>query len=84
MEKKKVKFTLSRVVTRDIVIDAFQGIRNFFGFRLRGYEKILDKHLREILDEMDIKYEVEWFRLNVNPLTSGSAMIVLYGEGYKK
>ena len=27
------------------------------------------------------KYKVDWFRLIVNPLTNGSAMVILYGEG---
>jgi len=75
------KFRIVRVVTKDIVTDAFQGLRNFFGFRLRGYEKILDKSLKEMFEEMELRYNVDWFRTIVNPLTNGSAMIILYGEG---
>jgi len=74
------KFTLTRVVTKDIVTDSFQGLRNLFGLRLRGYEKVLDKNIKEMIAEMELKYNVNWFRLIVNPLTNGSAMIILYGE----
>ena len=74
------KFKITRVVTKDLITDSFQGIRNLFGLRLRGYEKMLDKHLKEMFEEMDLKYNTNWFRLIVNPLTNQSAMIILYGE----
>ena len=73
-------FEITRVVTKDIVTDSFQGLRNFFGMRLRGYEKVLQKNTKEMLEEMNLKYNVKWFRMIVNPLTNGSAMIILYGE----
>ena len=73
-------FEITRVVTKDIITDSFQGLRNFFGLRLRGYENVLDKHIKEIFKEMELKYKVKWYRLIVNPLTNGSAMIILYGE----
>lgn len=79
-----VNFNITRVVTRDIVTDSFQALRNFFGLRLRGYEKKLDKTIKEITEEMELKYVVKWHRLIVNPLTNGSAMVILYGEGTEK
>lgn len=75
------RFQISRVVTKDIVTDSFQGLRNLFGFRLRGYESVLNKNINQMMEEMDIRYKVDWFRMIVNPLTSGSVMIILYGEG---
>ncbi len=74
------RFTITRVVTKDIITDSFQGLRNLFGLRLRGYEKVLDKNIKEMTEEMEIKYNVNWYRMIVNPLTSGSAMIIIYGE----
>jgi len=74
------RFTITRVVTKDIVTDSFQGLRNLFGLRLRGYEKVLDKNIKEMVKEMEIKYNVNWYRMIVNPLTNGSAMIIIYGE----
>lgn len=72
---------MTRVVTKDIVTDSFQGIRNFFGFRLRGYEKVIEKHLKEMIGLMEEKYSVDWFRIIINPLVNGSAIITVYGEG---
>jgi len=79
-----MKFHFQKVVTRDIVTDSFQGIRNIFGLRLRGYEKLLDKTIESLFQEMELKYNVSWFHLIVNPLTKGSAMIILYGEGEER
>jgi len=30
-------FSITRVTTKNIIIDSFQGLRNFLGLRLRGY-----------------------------------------------
>jgi len=73
-------FEITRVVTKDLITDSFQGLRNLFGMRLRGYEKLISRQTNEMLKEMNIRYNVKWFRLIVNPLTNGSAMIILYGE----
>lgn len=70
---------MTRVVTRDVFRDWFEGLRNFFGLRLRTYEKMLQLNIDELLKEMRIKYNVIWYRVNVNPLTNGSAMIIIYG-----
>jgi len=81
---KLEKFSLSRVVTKNIVIDSFQGLRNFFGLRLRGYEKMLNKHINELIKDAEYVYRISWWRLSINPLTNGSAMITIYGEGERK
>lgn len=78
------KFSITRVVTKDIVTDAFQGIRNLFGFRLRGYEKMLNRHLKELIELTELRYKIDWWRMSINPLTNGSAMITIYGEGTRK
>jgi len=83
MENNEQTFSLTRVVTKDIVNDMFQGLRNFFGLRLRGYEQVINKHTNELLIEANLRYKVKWFRMSVNPLTNGSCMITVYGEGEK-
>lgn len=81
MTTKSIKFSLTRVVTKDIFTDAFQSVRNMFGLRLRGYEKMLNKNISEMMKEMELKWKVDWFKLVVNPLARNSAMLILYGEG---
>lgn len=77
------KFNFTRVVTKNVVTDSFQGIRNLFGLRLRGYERMLQKAIEELTREAELKYKIKWYRLIVNPLVKGSAMIIFYGEGEK-
>jgi len=77
-------FHLQRVVTKDVVTDVFQGIRNFFGFRQRAYERMLQKHIHQMLEEMNLKFKVKWYRMIINPLNNGSAMIIIYGDGVKR
>ena len=76
-------FSITRVTTKNIIIDSFQGLRNFLGLRLRGYESMINKHTNEVIAEANLKYSIKWFRLSVNPLTNGSCMITIYGEGIK-
>lgn len=77
----KQDFTITRVVTRDIFRDWFARIRNMFGLRLRTYESMIKKNCDEMLKEMRLRYkEIGWYRLSINPLVDGSAMIILYGE----
>lgn len=62
-------------------MDSFQGIRNIFGLRLRGYERMINAGTNELLIEAKLKYKIKWYRLNINPLLKGSVMITIYGEG---
>lgn len=78
------KFSITRVATKNIVIDSFQGIRNIFGLRLRGYEGMIQKNIDAVMEEMELKYNVKWYRMSVNPLAKGSVMIIAYGEGNEK
>jgi len=81
MEKK---FSITRVVTRDVITDFIQIIRNLFGMRLKGYEDIISTNIKELIKEAEKKYKVDWWRLSINPLTHSSIMITIYGEGNKK
>lgn len=74
-------FIITRVVTRDIIRDAFNGIRNTFGLRLRNFEFVIQKSTTEMLEEMRLRYKVKWYRISINPLINGSCMINVYGEG---
>ena len=84
INQKLIKFRIVRVVTKDVITDSFQGIRNLFGLRLRGYEAMLTKNIDSAVEEMELTYNVKWFRMIINPLTKGSAMVIIYGEGMKK
>ena len=80
----KEKFSITRVVTRDVITDFIQIIRNLFGLRLKGYEDVISTNIRELINEAEKKYKTDWWRLSINPLTHSSIMITIYGEGNKK
>ena len=76
----KKDFSITRVVTKDIITDTFQSLRNLFGMRLRGYEGMINNNIKKLIEEKNLRYKkVEWWRLSVNPLTNGSAMLTIYG-----
>ena len=75
------QFSITRVATKNIVTDSFQGIRNLFGLRLRGYERMINEQTKILIEIMNKKYdEIKWWRISINPLAKGSAMITIYGE----
>jgi hypothetical protein len=75
------KFSITKVYTKNIIIDSFQRIRNIFGLRLRGYEKMINRATDALLEEANTKYpKIKWWRLTINPLTKGSVMLTIYGE----
>jgi hypothetical protein len=75
------QFSITKVYTKNIVTDSFQFVRNTFGLRLRGYERMINQGTKEITEEMNIRYKVKWYRLTINPMIKGSVMITVYGEG---
>jgi len=73
-------FVLTRVVTRDIIRDSFAVIRNLFGLRLRTYETMIQESVKSLQEEMRLRYKrIKWYRVSINPLVNGSAMITIYG-----
>jgi hypothetical protein len=79
-ENRTKQFSITRVVTRNIVTDSFQTVRNLFGLRLRGYEKMIQTAIEEITAEGYLRYKILWHRFSINPLGNKSCMIVMYGE----
>ena len=74
-------FIITRIITRDVLRDSFNSIRNFFGLRLRNFETRIMKNHYEMIQEMELKYKnIIWYRISFNPLVSGSVMINIYGE----
>ena len=79
------KFSITRVYTKNIVTDSFQGIRNIFGLRLRGYENMINTATKEMIELMELSYtKIKWWRMSINPLVKGSAMITIFGEHDEK
>ena len=74
-------FLITRVVTRDMVTDSFQWVKNMFGLRLRRYEDMIKKAHKEIIEEMRLVYpNILWYKMSINPMVDGAVMVTIYGE----
>lgn len=77
----KRNLCITRVVSRGFLTDIVERIRNFFGFRLRGYEFMANKAVLQIEEELSQKKVlVKWYRYEITQLTNGALMVMFYGE----
>lgn len=68
-----------KVVSRDVVSDALAEAQNLFGMNLRAYEKMIDKGIEQIKEDLGQK-RLKWFRYEITQLAHGAIAIMLYGE----
>lgn len=73
---------VNKTVTRNFIIDFVASIQNFFGLNLTGYEKMLNRGMKQIEKELKNK-ELKWFRYEITQLSNGALSITLYGEEKK-
>ena len=60
-------------------MDIIANLQNFFGMNLTSYEKMVDKAMEQIKDEIKDK-QLSWFRYEITQLGNGALSITLYGE----
>ena len=70
---------INKTVTRNFVMDMIAGIQNMFGMNLTSYEKMVDKAMKQIKEELGDR-ELLWFRYEITQLGGGALSITLYGE----
>jgi len=73
------QFTITKVVSSNIVFDIFSNIQNFFGGNLTKYEKMINKAINQIEEETK-NISFSWFRYEITQLTNGAVAVMLYGE----
>lgn len=78
------RFSYTRVVTRNFLVEIWVALLLFFGFRLTPYENTINQNILDLTMLMSQQYKVKWYRFAINPMNRGAAMIVLYGEGVRK
>jgi len=73
------QITITKVVTKNFIMDIVAKMQNTFGLNLTGYEKMVEKGMEQIRDEIkDIK--LNWYRYEITQLTNGAVSITLYGD----
>jgi len=70
---------INKTVTRNFIMDIVANLQNFFGMNLTSYEKMVDRGMEEIKEELGNK-ELAWFRYEITQLGNGALSITLYGE----
>ena len=70
---------INKTVTRNFILDIIANLQNFFGMNLTSYEKMVDKAMEQIKEEL-VGKELSWFRYEITQLTNGALSITLYGE----
>jgi len=73
------QITITKVVTKNFIMDLVASMQNMFGLNLTGYEKMVDKGMEQIKEELN-GIELNWYRYEITQLTNGAVSITLYGD----
>ena len=72
-------FLKTRVISKNVITDWVQGIRNMLGLRLISYENAIDKTINEMKEEV-LNKPVSWFRIDIEQASKDAFIITIYGE----
>ena len=73
--------TITKVVTKNFVMDFWASVQNIVGQNLSTYEKMSQEGIKQIEDELILKnIKIKWYRYEITQLTNGALMIMMYGE----
>ena len=72
---------ITKVVTKNFVMDWWAKIQNLFGFNLTTYENMINKGMQQIEDEIEERgVKLAWHRYEIGQLLNGAVIITFYGE----
>jgi hypothetical protein len=75
------QITITKVVSRNFIMDFVARFQNIVGLNLTGYEQMIQKGISQIEDELKLKnIKTTWFRYETTQLTNGAIAIMFYGE----
>ena len=73
--------TITKVVSRNFIMDIVSSFQNMIGTNLTSYEKMIDRGMKQISDQLEKdKIKLKWYRYEITQLTSGAVSITLYGD----
>jgi len=80
--KELVKnYTITKVVSRNFIVDFIARFQNLVGCNLTGYERMVKKGMGQIQEELSKnKIKLSWYRYEITQLTNGAVSITLYGD----
>lgn len=81
MKKNNEHVFVTQVHSKDFITDLGQQIKNIVGGRLRAYEQLVEKAIRETKEEFKTKYpngKIETVRFT--ELTNAAVLVVVEGK----
>jgi hypothetical protein len=69
---------MTKVVSRNFVIDMVARFQNLLGLNLTAYQKMVDSAISQIWAELG-SVRLEWYRYEIFQLTNGAVSVTLYG-----
>jgi len=73
--------TITKVVSKNIIMDWVAKFQNLIGSNLTTYEKMVQKGITQIETEIEQKnIKLNWYRYEITQLTNGAIAIMLYGD----
>jgi len=71
----------TKVYSRNFVSDFGASLKNIIGGRLKTYEKMLDKGIKECTDELLAEHpSVKNVRMQITEFQNASILVTVYGE----
>jgi len=72
---------ITKVVSRNFILDFVAKFQNLVGMNLTSYEKMVDKGMDQIKEELNEKdMKLKWYRYEITQLTNGAVSITCYGD----
>ena len=73
--------TITKVVTKNFIMDFVARIQNLVGVNIKSYEDMVQKGIDQIQVELKKKrIKLKWYRYEITQLTNGAMAIMLYGD----
>lgn len=77
------EFSKTKFVTVNLVKDWINGLKDILGLEQKSYEDIVDKTVLKMLEELNSKGKIKWFRQTVDRTFEKTIQITIYGQ-YEK
>jgi len=75
------RIRITKVVTKNFLLDFWARLQNIFGMNLTAYENMIDKGMDQIDEQLELDgVELKWHRYEIGQLLNGAVIITLYGE----
>lgn len=75
------QITITKVVSRNFIMDFVAKFQNLVGSNLTSYEQMVERGMEQVREELKSrKINLSWYRYEVTQLTNGAVSITLYGD----